>query len=55
MHGWLGGIGALIVFVLLVWGLFLVAGVLTVKAHADLDSQVTAMGVIIATYAPAEA
>jgi hypothetical protein len=42
VHGWLGGIGTLIVFVLLVWGLFLVAGVLTVKAHADLDSQVTA-------------
>ena len=42
MHGWLDGIGALILFVLLVWGLFLMAGVLTVKAHADLNSQVTA-------------
>ncbi|GAA0922807.1 hypothetical protein [Virgisporangium aurantiacum] len=42
MHGWLGGIGALIVFALLVWGLFLMAGVLTVKAHVDLNSQVTA-------------
>jgi hypothetical protein len=42
VHGWPGGIGALIVFVLLVWGAFLMAGVLTVKAHADLNSQVTA-------------
>lgn len=42
MDGWAGGIGALIVFVLLVWGLFLVAGVQTVKAHADLNSQLAA-------------
>jgi hypothetical protein len=42
VHGWLGGIGALILFVLLVWGLLLLAGALTVKAHADLNGQVTA-------------